>query len=104
VKKKFIFAATIKTNTMNITTRSDVAQSLQWGNYGFITDLETDDFSLPKDAIFTIRNQGSEIYLDIITPKGDLVKNVLFRGFEPILVKKILKNASIGSYSLMWGN
>ena len=85
-------------------TRSDEHISLQFGNWGRVTNLENQDFRLNNDEPFLIINEADEdVYLDVINPKYELVENVRFRqGGNPLLIRRIKQYT--GSSNLIWGN
>ena len=91
-------------------TRSGKTTSLQFGIWGRITGLDSEDFSIKdkdKENIpFLINNESDEdVLLDVINVDGVLITNARFRpGYDPrhiIAIKKVTLPAGV---SLIWGN
>jgi len=102
---------------MSNRTRSGKMTSLQFGNWGRITGLDSGDFSLSGDTPFLPNNEGNipflicnesdeDVFLDVVNTEGKLIENARFRpGYDPKLVTVIKQNGSLpAGVSLLWGN
>ena len=92
---------------MTAKTRSGKTMSLQFGNWGKITGLNAEDFSLPGNMAFLVCNESDDdVYLDVYNAENVLIENVRFRpGYDPRMIIKINQNAGLSSgVSLIWGN
>jgi len=101
-------SATINTSLTSGAQKTQVVAgsntvSLQVPNFGAVTDLETDNFSLPDDAPFVIKNDNDEpVTLEVIPAGGSaFVETVMAVGWNPEIVKEIKTTA--GGGSLLWG-
>lgn len=88
-------------------TRSGEQVSAQIGKMGSITDLATADFSLSDGQNFNIKNESlTPISLEVQLAGmaySETVTTQFNSGWNPEIVKRIVKNASLSNYNLKWG-
>lgn len=88
-------------------TRSGEQVSAQIGKMGSITDLATADFSLSDGVNFNIKNENTApITLEVQLAgmaDNETVQTTFSLGWNPEIVKRIVKNASLSNYNLKWG-
>lgn len=74
---------------------------------GSITDLTTADFSLSDGVNFNIKNENlAPITLEVQLAgmaDDETVTTQFSSGWNPEIVKRIVKNASLSNYNLKWG-
>jgi len=96
----------LKKTEMN-KTRSGKTQSLQFGIWGEITDLDQEDFFLEGEVAFLVNNESDDdVTLDVVNADGVLIEYVRFRpGYDPRHIIRIKQNTGLPpDIKLYWGN
>lgn len=88
-------------------TRSGEQISAQIGKMGSITNLTTADFSLDEGAGFNIKNDSlTPVSLEVQLAgmaDNETVTTQFYAGWNPEIVKRIVKDASLSNVNLKWG-
>lgn len=88
-------------------TRSGEQISAQIGKMGSISEIHAADFLLSDGQCFNIKNETlSPVSLTVQLAGMDdneTVTTQFYSGWNPEIVKRIVKNASMSNYNLKWG-
>lgn len=88
-------------------TRSGEQISAQIGKMGSIVNLTTEDFSLSNGMSFNIKNENlAPVTLEVQLAgmaDNETVTTQFSSGWNPEIVKRIVKNASLSNLNLKWG-
>lgn len=88
-------------------TRSGEQVSAQIGKMGSISNLATADFSLSDGKSFNIKNELLQPITLTVQLAGmadnETVTTQFYSGWNPEIVKRIVKDASLSNYNMKWG-
>lgn len=88
-------------------TRSGENVSAQIGKMGSISNLATANFALAGGVGFNIKNEQLQPITLTVQLAGmsdnETVTTQFYSGWNPEIVKRIVKDATLSNYNLKWG-